>query len=233
LVVFDEVASTNDLASDYPDTTAVLSRHQTAGRGQYGRQWASRPNDSMLLSVKLAPPPDLRRPVLLTALAVVSVADAVRELCGLDAAVKWPNDLLVGGRKVCGVLIEQAVGVVVGIGLNLNQDAEAFRAAGLPTATSLFLETGRNFEPLAAAEAVLDRLDREFARLAAGVTLPLEAAWATRLGLSGKPVRGTLLGGTVFAGTLKGVGFESVLLLTDAGPAGFQPERIRRQEAAG
>src|SRR5438046_2971142 len=83
------------------------ARERTAGRGQYGRTWHSPPNTGIALSILLAPPPELRRPALLTAWAAVGIADAIAAVAGHDAHIKWPNDLLLGGRKVCGILIEQ------------------------------------------------------------------------------------------------------------------------------
>ena len=80
---------------------------QTAGRGQYGRVWTAPAGSSVLLSVLLFPPPALRRPTLLTAWAAVSVCETIQELANLSATIKWPNDVLINGRKVCGILIEQ------------------------------------------------------------------------------------------------------------------------------
>src|SRR5206468_7692987 len=84
----------------------VLAREQTAGRGQHGRAWQAPAGSSVLLSVLLCPPPALRRPALLTAWAAVSVCETILQLTGLQAKIKWPNDVLIRGRKVCGILIE-------------------------------------------------------------------------------------------------------------------------------
>src|SRR5689334_15414573 len=98
VLVFDELESTNtialELATGEPDGLAVIADHQTAGRGQYGRVWQARPGSSLLMSVALRPPPDLSRPVVLTALAGVAVGEAIFALRGLQARLKWPNDLL-------------------------------------------------------------------------------------------------------------------------------------------
>src|SRR5687767_8862526 len=132
VLVYDHVDSTNtrgaELAHADPDADGLvlIADQQTAGRGQYGRVWQSRPGSSLLLSVVLRPPAELRRPVILTAWAAVSVAEAILALTGVQARIKWPNDLLVRGKKVCGILIEQSgtageIVTVAGIGLNLNQ----------------------------------------------------------------------------------------------------------------
>src|SRR5436190_13637804 len=152
VLVYDSLDSTNTrgaalAATDDADGLVLIADVQTAGRGQYGRVWQSRPGGSLLMSVVLRPPAELRRPVVLTAWAAVSVAEAVLALTGAQARIKWPNDLLVRGKKVCGILIEQTgtggeVTTVAGIGLNLNQTADEFAQATLPDATSLGILTG-------------------------------------------------------------------------------------------
>jgi BirA family transcriptional regulator, biotin operon repressor / biotin---[acetyl-CoA-carboxylase] ligase len=137
VLVFDHVDSTNTrgaaLADTDPDADGLvlIADQQTAGRGQYGRVWQSRPGSSLLMSVVLKTPPELRRPVILTAWIAVSVAEAILSLTGVQTRIKWPNDLLIRGKKVCGILIEQSgtsgsVNTVAGIGLNLTQTADEF-----------------------------------------------------------------------------------------------------------
>src|SRR5262245_1276165 len=104
VLIFDRLESTNatalELAASEPDGLVVLADFQTAGRGQYGRLWQARPGSSLLMSVALRPPAELSRPVVLTALAGVAVGDAILALTGQQARIKWPNDLLVRGKKV-------------------------------------------------------------------------------------------------------------------------------------
>jgi BirA family biotin operon repressor/biotin-[acetyl-CoA-carboxylase] ligase len=117
---FAELDSTNRLAADLaragaPDGVVVGADHQTAGRGRRGRAWESRPGASLLVSVVLRP-----APALVTLAAGVAAADACAAVAGVDVGLKWPNDLLVGGAKLGGILSE-LVGdaAVVGLGLNL------------------------------------------------------------------------------------------------------------------
>lgn len=218
VLVFDSLASTNTTAAELSaqadcDGLAVIAKHQTAGRGQYGRSWLSRPESSLLTSVVLTPPSELRRPVILTALAAIAVADAIFALTEIQARIKWPNDLLIRGKKVCGILIEQHRSTaILGIGLNLNQTAEEFAAAGLPEATSLALAAGRPVELKLAAEAVLQRLDREYARLAAGEQAAVEADWKWRIGLLGRRIAVELMNGTVLDGRLREMEFDRLIL---------------------
>src|SRR4051794_19692933 len=112
VLVFSRLDSTNTLALSLATDPAnhglvLLAAEQTAGRGQYGRAWQAAPRSSVLMSLLLFPPAALRRPALLVAWAAVSVCETVRTTAGVEAAIKWPNDVLVGGKKVCGILIEQ------------------------------------------------------------------------------------------------------------------------------
>ncbi len=193
--------STNALAlslGDDPahDGLAILARAQTAGRGQHGRSWQAPAGSSVLLSVLLFPPPPLRRPALMVAWAAVAVCEMVLKLADTQAAIKWPNDVLIRGRKVCGILIEQRttghadhpLATVVGIGLNVAQPQEYFDAAQLPAATSLMLASGQAFTSDEVARALLQQLDDDYQRLCDGDFTLLESQWKGRLGLLGKPV---------------------------------------------
>jgi BirA family biotin operon repressor/biotin-[acetyl-CoA-carboxylase] ligase len=236
-LVFAQLDSTNNYAAalaDDPtnDGVAVLADEQTAGRGQHGRTWTAAPRASVLLSLLLFPPP-LRRPAVLTAWAAVSACEAVRRVVGLPAKIKWPNDVLLKGRKVCGILIEQSAGsgdprraqgsgdprrarVVVGIGLNVRQTAADFAAAGLPFATSLGQHTTTALDTHAVARALLGVLDEEYARLCDGDLAALEACWKWHLGLLGKDVRAECLDGEV-CGRLLEVAFDGVLVRQPGG----------------
>src|SRR5947209_1089773 len=117
VLIFDRLDSTNNVAAGLADSiendgVAIVADEQTSGRGQHGRSWTCPAGNGVLLSVLLFPPPGVRRPALLTAWAAVSVCETIRELAGLSASIKWPNDVLVSGRKVCGILLEQGRGTV-------------------------------------------------------------------------------------------------------------------------
>jgi len=217
--------------------TAVLAGTQTAGRGQYGRSWVSPPGAGVLLGVALARPPAARRPAVLTAWAAVAVATAVRRLAGRPARIKWPNDVLVGGKKVCGILIESAAGRVptaaAGIGLNVNQSAADFAAAGLPVATSLAVIAGRPFDARAVADHLLTQLDRAYAPLERGDLAGLEARWVRRVGLVGRAVVVEAADGTTHRGRLRAQTFAAVELeRADGTVLRLAPEAVRHLTAA-
>jgi BirA family biotin operon repressor/biotin-[acetyl-CoA-carboxylase] ligase len=238
VLVFDRLDSTNShaaaLAGDPAnDGLVVLAREQTAGRGQYGRTWQCPANSGVLLSLLVFPAPELRRPALITAWAAVSVCETVRTLTGLRARIKWPNDVLVRGRKVCGILTEQVLGasgvggIVVGIGLNVNQGAEVFAEAGLAEAASLAVFTGETRSCDEAARRLLAELDEEYDRLCQGDLATLEACWKWRVGLLGKPVRAELAGGN-HLGRLLELGWDGLQLeLPDGELVCLPPEAVR------
>jgi BirA family biotin operon repressor/biotin-[acetyl-CoA-carboxylase] ligase len=228
VLLFDELTSTNDVAHAAKPGDVIVADHQTAGRGQYARTWTARPGSSLLFSVVLDPPPELRRPVVLTAWAAVGVAAAIHRLTGVQAQIKWPNDLLLGGKKVCGILIEQRSCTVVGIGLNGNQSAADFTAAGLPDATSLSLSSGLVIDRNTALSAVLRQLDDLYDQLLSGNWASLEAEWKCRLGLIGRPVVAELSDGRSVSGRLHEMSFEEIELHAEGfGSTVLKPEMIR------
>jgi BirA family biotin operon repressor/biotin-[acetyl-CoA-carboxylase] ligase len=174
------------------------------------------------MSVVLRPPAELRRPVVLTAWVAVSVAEAILALTGAQARLKWPNDLLLRGKKCCGILIEQTgmqggITAVVGIGLNLNQTAEEFARAGLPDATSLGIASGGLIDQRTAAGVVIRKLDEEYARLLSGERAAVEADWKWRVGLLGRHVVIEHPGGAVTTGRLRDMAFDGLEVETSDG----------------
>lgn len=148
---FDSLPSTNTEAARQaalgaPEGLCVVAREQTAGRGRRERSWVSPKDAGLYLSVVLRPTLEARLWPLITLAAALAVREALREACGLDADIKWPNDLLAGGRKLCGILAETAEGargraVVLGVGVNLRRGS--FPEALSDTATSVEEQTGR------------------------------------------------------------------------------------------
>lgn len=232
VLVYDSLPSTNDLAHSLNEPgTAIVADVQTAGRGQYQRVWQSSRGASLLVSVTVAPPPELLRPVILIAWAAVAVRDTIRTLTTYKARIKWPNDLLIDGRKVCGILTESQRFSVVGIGLNLTQTAEDF--AELPEATSLMLATGIDCEPAKALKLLLHALDDRYDRLLDGDRTSLEREWRQGLALTGKHVLAELSDGAFLTGRLIDVGFDGVEIdLGDGAIQAIAPEHVRHLAGA-
>jgi BirA family biotin operon repressor/biotin-[acetyl-CoA-carboxylase] ligase len=220
-LVFDELESTNSTAmaaaNRAADGLAIIARNQTAGRGRFNRVWRSRPGSALLLSVICYPPTELRRPVILTAWAAVAVAGAVERLTGRQPRIKWPNDLFLDGKKICGILIEQSAATIVGIGLNLNQTREEFDAAGLPLAASLVTFTGQPIDLRVAAEAVLTSLDFQYRRLLEGERHLVEEEWSSRCGLLGHTVQVERSDGARGAGRLTALRFDGLQIEVPGG----------------
>jgi BirA family biotin operon repressor/biotin-[acetyl-CoA-carboxylase] ligase len=235
-IVFDRLDSTNTFAAPMADDPAndglvIVAREQTAGRGQHGRSWTAPAGSSVLLSILLFPPPPLRRPALLTAWAAVSVCETITQLAALHASIKWPNDVLIDGRKVCGILIEQGRGTVAGIGLNLNQIADHFQVAGLEQAGSLALVTHKHYDGNEAARLLIGRLDEEYDRLCRGDCEWLETRWVERLGLLGGVATAECTDGE-WNGRVAAIGWYCVQLETSTGTVKLTPETIRHLRPA-
>jgi BirA family biotin operon repressor/biotin-[acetyl-CoA-carboxylase] ligase len=219
IAVWSRVASTNDLAaragaSVSNDGLVVLAEEQTAGRGRRGRRWTAPPRSSILMSVLLFPPADLAPAVpesafgcaWLTALGAVATAEVVAAWTGRDATIKWPNDVRVDGRKIAGILVERATphhrsaapgcsgeparGVVIGIGLNVNLDHDAFPPELRSRATSLRIERGgTTIDRSEVARDLIRRLDHWYeASLSFGCET-LNVPWCTRSEHVGRDVR--------------------------------------------
>lgn len=169
--VVERVASTNTVALEWaaagaPAGTALLAESQTAGRGRGGRAWRTPDGTSLALSVILRPTiaPD-RLPWIGIAAAVATV-EAILDVAGVACRVKWPNDILIGARKVAGILAERRAeaggtetpAVVIGVGVNVNNRAAALPADVRDAAISLLDATGRATDRNRLAAALLDRL---------------------------------------------------------------------------
>lgn len=151
------------LDEDDPEGTTVASDHQTEGRGRLGRDWADVPGRSILVSVLLRPPAPMPLWPQLSLVAGEAVAAALRAECGLDASLRHPNDVVVAGRKLVGVLPEASPGrVVLGIGVNVNQTADELPAGTVKPATSVRVETGREHPRAPLLAAILRELERAY-----------------------------------------------------------------------
>jgi BirA family biotin operon repressor/biotin-[acetyl-CoA-carboxylase] ligase len=229
--VYDVVDSTNNLAAALANDAAnggiaILAARQTAGRGQHGRTWQAPARSAVLLSILCFPPPPIRRAAVLTAWAAVATCETVRDLAGIEPTIKWPNDVLANGRKICGILTEQGRGTVVGIGLNVNQTAEEFVAAELPEATSLRHQVGRPFDCAEVAQTLIRHLDAEYGRMLAGDLTTLEEKWRAGAALVGRHVRAECVDG-VLTGRLLEMAFDGVLLHIGNETRLLMPEMIQ------
>jgi BirA family biotin operon repressor/biotin-[acetyl-CoA-carboxylase] ligase len=160
-----EIPSTQDVlaGSDHPHGAVAVAEHQAAGRGRSGRRWEDAESTALLFSVLLRPPAGAAL-AQLSLVAGLAVAAAVGSACSVPAMVKWPNDVLVEGRKVAGILLEASGSeIVCGIGINVNQAANDLPAETRLPATSLRIATDCSFDRGALLAAVLSELERRYA----------------------------------------------------------------------
>lgn len=174
--VFQETTSTNDVLEKMArdgvrEGVVVFAETQTRGRGRLGRQWVSPPGQGLWFSILLRPRLRPQAVTRLTVAAATALARALRLQVPLQPEIKWPNDLLIRGRKIAGVLTElsgeldSVRHVILGIGINVNVAPEELPPAVRATATSLRAELGRRVDRPALAAALLRELDTDYARV--------------------------------------------------------------------
>ena len=178
IVFLEIVDSTNNYAKTLPDSaftekTVIIADSQTAGRGRLGRGWVSHPGKGLYMSLLAGEPLDWYGASQFMILSACGIRDALSGLTRLDVKIKWPNDIYIGMKKICGILTEltgTANGLsrfIIGIGININQTA--FDLGGLDRpATSLLAETGVPFDRAVVAAAVLNQLDKNYAHYLSG-----------------------------------------------------------------
>ena len=197
ILSYEKVSSTNDVLKDLavqgaPEGTTVVAEAQSRGRGRRGREWSSVPGKGVYMSVLLRPGIPGTEAGLLAILGGVSVIRALETLELKDIALKWPNDVLAGGRKIAGILVEPRIGggqvefAVVGIGINVEQKADDWTDALKGIATSCHME-GVLVSCDHVIRAVLSELDYWYPLLKQRKNERLMAEWVQRGGEEGIP----------------------------------------------
>ncbi|MDD3346347.1 biotin--[acetyl-CoA-carboxylase] ligase [Oscillibacter sp.] len=187
---FDEIDSTNTYAkqialSGAADGTVIVANCQSAGRGRMDRSFCSPRDQGIYLTVLLRPQLSAERLAPVTAMTGIAVCSAVERVCGVRPQVKWPNDPVLGNKKLCGILTELSLeaetgrlqSLVVGIGLNVCQSAGDFPPEVAEIATSLAMALGRPVSRPALAAALIEELDRLYGALKAGDLQPYLASY--------------------------------------------------------
>lgn len=202
-----------------PEGTVVVSDAQSGGKGRRGRNWSSPPGVNLYCSVVLRPPIMPHQAPQLTFLSAVAVARAIEQTAGLTPAIKWPNDVLIGGRKVAGLLNEMSAEtdginfIILGIGVNLNMTADQFPEDLRYPATSLLLESGvRTVRPRFAA-TMLNELDHLYADFLLHGFGPVREEWQKRCNANGHRVLVSEAGVDQASGMFAGIDADGALLL--------------------
>lgn len=173
LVYFEETDSTNEEArklafAGYPHGTLIVADSQTEGKGRRGRNWYTPKGSSIAMSLILKPKLEAEYASMLTLVQAMAVAKSIEENCGLKAQIKWPNDILVNEKKVCGILTEMNLegtkisSIIIGTGINVNQDSFPEEIAGI--ATSLKRESGKMQSREKLVKHICELFDKYFER---------------------------------------------------------------------
>ncbi|OQY20349.1 MAG: biotin--[acetyl-CoA-carboxylase] ligase [Desulfobacteraceae bacterium 4572_35.1] len=221
---YNEIDSTNQRAQELGEQGAaegsvVIAEEQTAGRGRMGRRWSSPAGVNLYTSILLRPQMLPMQASQLTFLSAVAVARTIEKVVGVKVNVKWPNDILLNGKKVAGLLNELSAEmegihyVVLGIGVNLNMTEEQFPADLRYPATSLMLASGSVVNRLDFAQELYCQLDVLYKLLNSHGFIPIRIAWESLFDMLGTKVS-VDCGQQRFCGTVAGITEDGALLLS-------------------
>jgi len=228
---FDEVGSTQRVAADLAGEgaaqgTIVIAERQSAGRGRMGRTWHSPSGVNLYLTIILRPAMPIAEVPRLSLVAGVAAAEALESAAPGLVALKWPNDVWLGGRKAGGIIAEAVTDfrqglrcVLLGIGLNVNLPAADLLPELRDKATSVRIATGRECDRIALAKTLFNRLDSRYMEIERDGFAAIRPAWERYSALTGRRV--TVVDGAArIAGVVRGIDADGALLLdTDTGAA--------------
>ena len=225
---FLELDSTNNFARRLaeqatPAGTIVIAERQTQGRGRAGRSWISPPYVNLYLSIVLRPELPPAEAPQITLMAAVALADTVASFMSLPVLIKWPNDILVNGKKLAGILTEASSTseridfVILGIGINLNFPEKLMPEAIRQRATSLLIATQNNIRREVFLRRLIQDLDRCYGILEETGFGAIRPRWEARFGLRDRRVRVDMIDGATF-GRARGIDRDGALIVeTDNG----------------
>jgi len=196
----------------------VVAESQERGKGRLGRHWFSPPFLNLYLSVILRPNISPHQASLITLMAAVATADAIRKFSGLLPLIKWPNDILLGGRKVAGLLneiqseMDQIHFVILGIGINLNMDEKMFSKEIESIATSLKIEMGQTISRKNFLQSLLQELENWYTIFTKQGSVMILEAWRDRAQLKGRQIKVTSFG-EILIGVAVDVDSDGALIL--------------------
>jgi len=174
IISYAQVGSTNDVAlslanKGVKEGTLIVAESQTRGRGRRGRKWFSPAGTSILASLILRP--SIKKAHIIAPISATAVVQAIHNITGLSALIKWPNDVVINSKKVSGILTEMKAekgrinAIVIGMGINVNTLPNQFPAEIVDTATSLSIELGHNISRVALLQEILRQLERRYIEL--------------------------------------------------------------------
>ena len=228
VLLLTETGSTNEVAIGLADEGAaaysiVLAESQTEGRGRLGKRWQSPPDSGLYFSLILRPHLDPGDMPKITLAAGLAVCAAIEKISGLSLLIKWPNDILLDGRKLGGILSEVAdlqgddsrPAVVLGVGLNINTPLSAFPEELQDTAVSLAVHSGHEYLRGEILVAIVAEIKKIVARFEHEGFVKILEEWRRRDATLGRELAWVTLGGTIVRGISMGPDASGQLLIRD------------------
>ncbi|WP_439442800.1 biotin--[acetyl-CoA-carboxylase] ligase [Listeria aquatica] len=223
LYFYEEVASTQLIAhekvnSGAPEGTAIVADFQNAGKGRLRRDWLSSRGEGIFTSIILKPDIPITEVPQLTFIASLAVVETVQKLMGLEARIKWPNDIYIGKRKICGVLTEMQAeaetihAVIIGIGINVNQ--ASFPDELKQKATSLRMEAGKVFSRTEIVQEIFKQLEKYYKLYLEQGFAPIKLLWEEQAIPFSERIQVRTLKGTI-TGRAEGISDTGVLFVRD------------------
>ncbi|RIW33126.1 biotin--[acetyl-CoA-carboxylase] ligase [Bacillus salacetis] len=200
--------------------TAVIADEQTEGRGRLLRSWHSPRGTGIWMSIILKPQLPPQRAPQFTLIAAVAVVQAIEEVCGLSPEIKWPNDILLNGRKVTGILTELQAeadkinSIIIGIGMNVNQKAEDFPKELQSIATSLALEKEEKISRVQLIQKVMEKLEMYYDLYMEKGFTPIKLLWESYAVSIGRHITARTITGSIHGKAL-GINEDGVLRIED------------------
>jgi BirA family transcriptional regulator, biotin operon repressor / biotin---[acetyl-CoA-carboxylase] ligase len=221
----ESVPSTQKIAHDLAgngavEGTLVIADEQTAGRGRLMREWHSSPSSGIWMSLILKPHLPPQKAPQFTLITAVAVVQAIEEVTELQPQIKWPNDILINGKKVTGILTELQAesdkinSIIIGIGMNVNHTIDHFPDEIRSIATSLAIEKGNQLSRAELVQNVLERIESLYKLYMKEGFTPIKLLWESYAVSIGKKIRARTINGTI-EGTALGITAEGVLKIKD------------------
>lgn len=221
---YDEVTSTQDIAKKMithgiaTEGMLIVSKRQTKGRGRLKREWHSEEAKGIWASLIVFPDVAPQKLPLFTLLTAVAISRTLEGTTGISPEIKWPNDLLVGGKKLCGILTElvnlpgQLPALIIGFGINVSQRQEDFPSELVEKATSLFIITKKEWDHLALLRSFCAQFEKQYHVYKTEGFAPIKSLWEQYCVSLGKTITAKTVTGD-FTGEALGIDHEGALLL--------------------
>ncbi|MFS0776327.1 biotin--[acetyl-CoA-carboxylase] ligase [Neobacillus sp. 3P2-tot-E-2] len=221
----ESVESTQKIAhrlayENAPEGTIIIAEEQASGRGRMDRKWHSPKYTGIWMSIILRPNIPLPKAPQLTLLAAVAIVQAIEDLTDLLPEIKWPNDILIRGKKVTGILTELEAeadrinSIIIGIGMNVNQTKEDFPSELQEIATSLFLEKGEKVSRSDLIKGIFMNLEKLYLLYLEEGFLPIKLLWEGYAISIGRKITARTLSNSII-GTAQGITDDGVLIMVD------------------